>query len=77
MSYRFIKRIPIIPKLIYLNITKHGLSSITIGIGWFSFNIGKNGIRKTMGVHGSGLSFRKDIKYKNKKDSSIVDNNNE
>ena len=73
MSYRFIKKIPIIPRLIYLNITKHGLSSITIAIGWFSFNIGKNGIRKTMGVHGSGLSFRKDIKYKNDKSTKTVD----
>lgn len=64
MKYRFIKRIPIIPKLVYLNITKHGLSSITIGVGWFSINIGKTGIRKTIGLHGTGLSFRKDTKYK-------------
>lgn len=40
---------------------------MTIGIGWFSINIGKHGIKKTMGLHGTGLSFSKNTKYKKNK----------
>jgi hypothetical protein len=63
MNYRFIKKITIIPGLVYLNISKKGISSLTIGWGFLSINFGRKGVNKTLSLHGTGLSFRKYSKY--------------
>ncbi len=68
MAYiRFYKRIPIIPGLLYLNISKTGFS-ISFGKRGFTINFSKRGIRFTLGLPGSGLSVSENIKYKDVKD---------
>lgn len=53
MGFRFRKSIKIAPG-IRLNITKKGISSVTIA----GFNIGKRGVYKTFDLPGTGLSYR-------------------
>ena len=68
MAYvRFHKRIPIIPGLLYLNISKTGFS-ISFGKRGFTLNFGKKGIKFTLGLPGSGLSVSENIKYDKIKD---------
>lgn len=68
MAYiRFYKRIPIIPGLLYLNISKTGFS-ISFGKRGFTINFSKRGIRFTLGLPGSGLSVSENIKYEDVKD---------
>lgn len=63
MAYvRFHKKIPIIPGLLYLNISKTGFS-ISFGKRGFSINFSKRGVKFTLGLPGSGLSVSENIKY--------------
>src|SRR5690606_39284991 len=57
MSFRFRKRIKIIPG-IYLNLSKSGVST-TIGPRGASVSIGKRGSYLNLGVPGTGISYRK------------------
>lgn len=56
MGFRFRKAVRILPGL-RLNITKHGISSVSVGGRGISYNIGKKGTRATGGIPGSGLSY--------------------
>ncbi|MBN8543547.1 MAG: DUF4236 domain-containing protein [Alphaproteobacteria bacterium] len=56
MGFRFRKGVRILPGL-RLNITKHGISSLTIGGKGLTYNIGKKGTRATGGLPGTGLSY--------------------
>lgn len=62
MAIRFYRRIPIIPKLLYLNIGKKGIS-FSFGVRGAHVTIGKQK-RVTLGIPGSGLSYTKAIKKK-------------
>jgi len=46
---------------IRINITKSGVSSLSIGKKGATVNIGKSGITTTVGIPGSGISYRKKI----------------
>jgi len=64
MAYvRFYRRIPIIPSLLYLNISKRGVSLSVGKRGWMA-TAGKDGIRFTLGLPGSGLSVTEYLKYR-------------
>ena len=54
-TVRFHRRISIIPGLLYLNLSKGG----------FSISFGKNGMRFTAGLPGTGLSASEHINYRN------------
>lgn len=51
-------------KLFYLNVSKTGIS-LSIACRLFRITFGKNGIRFSSGLRGSGLSYTEYKKYKN------------
>lgn len=61
MSWRYYKRIPIIPRLVYLNLSKRGVS-LSIGVRGLRITMGRRGLHFNAGIPGSGLSWRKRIK---------------
>lgn len=59
MSVRFRKKVNIIPRILWLNVSKTG-TSVTFGIqGLITLNIGKLGLYITLGLPSTGLSYRK------------------
>jgi hypothetical protein len=58
MGFRFRKGVRLFPGL-RLNVTKQGISSLSIGGKGLTYNIGKKGTRSTVGLPGSGLSYSK------------------
>lgn len=56
MAFRFQKRIKIAPG-IRLNISKTGIST-SIGTNGATVNLGKDGAQSTVGIPGTGLSYR-------------------
>jgi len=59
MGWRFRRRGTIIPGFLYLNITGHGINSLTIGPPGLKFNISKHGLKITIGWPGTGLFWEK------------------
>lgn len=59
---RFWRRIRLLPN-IFLNMSKTGIS-LTIASHILNVTLGKNGVRFTTGLRGSGLSFTEYKKYK-------------
>ena len=57
MGFRFRKSIKIIPG-VKLNVTKNGISSVSVGKRGASVNIGKKGVKSTVGIPGTGLSYQ-------------------
>lgn len=62
MGLRFRKGIRLAPG-IRLNLSKSGLSSLSIGGKGLTYNIGKKGTRATGGLPGTGLSYSKYMSY--------------
>lgn len=62
MGLRFRKAISLIPG-VRLNISKQGVSSLSLGGRGFTYNIGKKGTRATGGLPGTGLSYSHYDKY--------------
>ena len=62
MGLRFRKAVKLFPG-IRLNVTKHGLSSLSIGGKGLTYNLGKKGSRGTVGLPGSGLSYSRYAQY--------------
>ena len=61
MTFRFQKRIPIISRIIWLNVGKKSWS-ISVGLrGLFSLNMGTRGVMVTFNMPISGLSYRKQL----------------
>lgn len=56
MGFRFRKSIKLAPG-VRLNVTKKGISSVSVGKRGATVNIGKKGTRGTVGIPGSGLSY--------------------
>jgi hypothetical protein len=67
MAIRLQKRIPIIGRIVWLNVSANGFS-VSIGFrGVFSLNIGKRGVLVTLNIPVSGFSYRKRlIRFKSK-----------
>jgi len=61
MSVRFYRRIPIVPGLLYVNLSKGGVS-ISLGRRGLTFTVGRRGVRATVGLPGTGISVSRDIK---------------
>ncbi len=72
MGLRFRKGVKLFPG-IRLNVTKHGLSSFTIGGRGLTYNIGKKGTRGTVGLPGSGLSYSEYSSYKKPAKATQID----
>ena len=62
MGLRFRKGVRLLPG-VRLNISKQGISSLSIGGKGLTYNIGKKGTRGTIGMPGTGLSYSKYDKY--------------
>ncbi|PNP98510.1 DUF4236 domain-containing protein [Moraxella sp. RCAD0137] len=56
MGFRFKKSFKIIPG-VKLNVSKKGLSSVSLGGKGASMNFGKKGRRTTVGIPGTGMSY--------------------
>jgi hypothetical protein len=56
MGFNFRKSLKIAPG-VRLNITKKGISSVSLGSKGARVNLGKKGTRTTVGVPGTGLSY--------------------
>lgn len=56
MGFRFRKSIKIAPG-VRINLTKKGVSSLSVGKRGATVNVGKKGTRGTVGIPGSGLSY--------------------
>ncbi|USZ15743.1 DUF4236 domain-containing protein [Moraxella sp. FZFQ2102] len=56
MGFRFKKSFKIIPG-VKLNVSKKGLSSVSLGGKGASMNFGKKGCRTTVGIPGTGMSY--------------------
>lgn len=56
MGFRFRKSIKLAPG-VRINLTKKGVSSISVGKRGATVNVGKKGTRGTVGIPGSGLSY--------------------
>lgn len=74
MAFRFRKKIRIAPG-ISLNISKKGISSMTIGKPGASLNIGGKNPRATIGIPGSGMSWATSLASAKKNGSADIDNN--
>ncbi|HEB65073.1 MAG TPA: DUF4236 domain-containing protein [Chloroflexi bacterium] len=61
MSWRYFKRIPIIPGLVSLNLSKRG-ASLSVGVPGLRLTIGRRGLHISAGIPGSGLSWRRRIR---------------
>jgi hypothetical protein len=60
MGWRFRRSIRILPG-VDINLGKKGVSSVSLGRGgWVSTNVSKEGVRNTLHVPGSGLSYQTD-----------------
>lgn len=61
MSFNFRKSISIFPG-VKVNITKNGVSSVTVGKRGAKVTKGKRGTQITVGIPGTGMSYTKKIK---------------
>ena len=64
MAFNFRKSLKIAPG-VKLNVTKKGISSLSVGKNGARVNIGKKGTKTTVGIPGSGLSYSKHNSYDN------------
>lgn len=56
MGFRFRKSIKILPG-VRINVSNKGVSSVSVGKRGATLNVGKKGVRGTVGIPGSGLSY--------------------
>jgi hypothetical protein len=59
VGWRFRKSVKILPG-VRLNFGKGGFTSTTIGGRWFKTNVGGRGVRHTVSVPGTGVSYQTD-----------------
>lgn len=71
-TFRFRKGVRIFPG-VRLNITKHGISSLSLGGKGITYNIGKKGTRATGGLPGTGLSYSQYSSYEEKEGKTTID----
>lgn len=62
-NFRFFQRIPIIPSVLYLNISKKGIS-FSLGKRGIKLTLGKKGLHATLGIPGTGLFYTEIFKKK-------------
>jgi hypothetical protein len=72
MGLRFRKGVRLLPG-VRLNITKHGINSLSIGGKGLTYNIGKKGTRGTIGKPGTGLSYSHYSNYEGKEVPEQID----
>lgn len=61
MSIRFYRRIPVVPGLVYLNLSKGGWS-ITVGVRGLRYTFGPGARSVSVGIPGSGVFWRKRLR---------------
>jgi len=71
MGWRFRRSFRIIPGL-RLNISKRGLSSLSIGGPGATLNVGRRGVRQTIGIPGTGLSYTTSSRGRGRSTSPIA-----
>lgn len=71
MGFRFRYRVPL-AKGVHLNLSKKGISSLSLGIPGMTGNIGRNGLKGTVGIPGTGLSYSEYAAYKKSKTRSTA-----
>jgi hypothetical protein len=74
MGFRFRRRLTIMPG-VHLNISKKGVSSLSLGRRGATLNIGNRGVKETIGIPGTGLSYTttsKSVRHRTSNDPSTV-----
>ena len=72
MGFRFRKIVGLLPG-VRLNVSKRGISSLSIGGKGLTYNIGKKGTRTTGGLPGSGLSYSHYTPHEKHTTASVID----
>lgn len=67
MGFRFRKSIRLFPG-VRVNISKKGVSSVSIGPRGANLNVGENGSRVTVGIPGTGISYSEQVSLTSKGD---------
>ena len=62
MGWRFRRSLRILPG-VRLNVSKRGLSSVSVGRRGLTLNVGRKGTKETIGLSGSGLSYTTPIRH--------------
>jgi len=75
-SIRFYRRIPLIPGLLHLNLSKGGIS-LSLGERGWGVTFGRNGIRFTAGLIGTGLSVSEQVSYEKLENMNPLSHNSE
>ncbi len=57
MGFRFRRSIRLVSG-IRVNISKKGISSVSVGKHGATLNVGKTGVHETIGIPGTGISYR-------------------
>ena len=60
MGFRFRKSIKLFPGF-RINISKKGVSSVSIGQRGATLNVGEHGTRATVGIPGTGISYSEQV----------------
>lgn len=68
MGLRFRKRVKIFPG-VWLNLTQKGISSVSIGKPGTTVNINENGVKGTLNIPGTGISYQTSRVRKSQKNS--------
>jgi len=74
MGFKFRKRIKIAPG-VKLNITSKGISSVSVGGKGATLNVGKKGVKSTLSIPGTGLSYSEQANY-SRANATFDDSNN-
>ena len=76
MGFNFRKSLKIAPG-VKVNVTKNGISSLSVGKNGARVNLGKKGTKATVGIPGSGLSHSKYRSYNSPSSLSSQNTNDE
>jgi Protein of unknown function (DUF4236) len=62
MGFRFRRSLRILPG-VRVNISKRGLSSVSIGRRGLTLNVGRKGTKETIGLPGTGISYTTPVQH--------------
>jgi hypothetical protein len=62
MGWRFRRSLRILPG-VRVNISKRGLSSVSVGRRGLTLNMGRRGVKETIGLPGTGISYTTPVQH--------------
>lgn len=74
MRFRFRRRIKVAPG-VHINVTQKGISSLSVGQPGATTNISKKGVKTTIGLPGTGISYSETSKFSTGSDAEPAPKN--